>query len=958
MTATPWTSSELVRTRQALRALALRLVADADAADDVVQDAYAALAARGEPPATPERWLARVTRNLALRWRRDRVRRQRREVAGVRGEATPDALTLAAQVELQRDLADAVLALAEPYRATLLQRFWEDKSPRAIAEATDTPVATVKARLQRGLALVRSALDRRYGDRATWRAALVPMLGAGGTLAVGGVGVSAGWKIAAGGIVAVGLSVAWAASRPAAPAGANGAAAVMAASSSARGGEAAGTVPSTEPTSTTSTRTLVDALGEYLEVEVVGADGLPAADIGVGLRGLYYERDQGKWWENYCSLGRTDGQGRLCVDPARMSASTAGDDWWRQLGDPHARVYIDEPGFVGIATEPMTRAELNRARVRLEMPAGGSLRIVSTDALGRLMVREDGGLQLNEEAADSDATRERPARSASWWRHGDGTGTTTFARVGLGALLSITSSWAGNVRCPPLVRPGEERVVLAGVVDGFPILTGRLVDAAGRVLARTQFGVFARAGLGCSTPSALTHADGSFAVGIGGPEFLRRRLLELYVRTAAGTAYPTVAGQLEARTYDLGDVVLRPAPLIVSGRLSMPESASTASPYLDVERLEHVKYLDGTEQDVWRRVERAGLRRDGVAFAFFGEIDGGRLRVNARGSGAGHLPPAPIEFPLGATELLVAFRAGGVLRVSFTGPTCAGLHVSLEPAAGVVPPFSGSTFDAPSRFGNEYAYSGLWPGRYRLLAQVLGDATPTLFVDGIDVAEGQTKTLGPLSLPAPIRELTVRIEDETGKPLRLSALVVHPTRGEQATVLLAPEGEVNVPTTTASVDVVATAAGRRAVRLQLAADTTVRLAPATTRSVALEGTIPALPQDVEFALEVHVSGADANLREQSDSRRTACVGLQSRRKLALDAAGRGSLEVAQAGRYRIVPVLLTLKTRFYYRVEIEGAAVELVVGERDLDAAAAIAVTLPEAGLQKALARVGELLSR
>lgn len=958
MTATPWTSSELVRTRQALRALALRLVADADAADDVVQDAYAALAARGEPPATPERWLARVTRNLALRWRRDLVRRQRREVAGVRGEATPDAPTVAVQVELQRDLADAVLALAEPYRATLLQRFWEGKPPSAIAAATDTPVATVKARLQRGLALVRSALDRRYGDRATWRAALVPMLGAGGTLAVGGVGVSAGWKIATAGIVVVGLSVAWVASRPGAveSAGADGAA-VMAASSSARGGEAAGTVPSTEPTSTTSTRTLVDALGEHLEVEVVGADGLPAADIGVGLRGLHYERGQGKWWERYRSVGRTDASGRLRVEASRLPEMLVDDGWWGELASPEARVYIDEPGFVDVATEPLTRSALARARVRLELPASGSLRIVSTDALGRPIVHAKSSVQVNE-APDRDATPQRPSRNASWSKNCDGSGSTMFAPVRVGAPLSIVSSWADWVRCPPPTRPGEECVVLLGAVEGSAILTGRLVDAAGRHLAHTPFEVFARA-RSFGSRSGLTHADGSFAVGIGGPGFLRRVLDELYVSAADGVAYPKVVGPLEARAYDLGDVLLRPAPVIVSGRVLMPESVHPGSPTIEVERLEHVKYLDGTEQDVWQRVERAGLRRDGVAFSFHGEIEGGRLRVKATTSNApGLLPPAPVEFPLGTTDVLLPFRAGGVLEVSFAGANGQLLGVSLGPALGVVPTFAASTSWVRTRSDSDYSFQSLWPGRYRLLAQVLGDATPTLVVDGIDVAEGQTTTLGPLSLPAPIRELTVRIEDETGKPLRLSALVAHPTRGESATVLLAPEGEVSVPTTAASVDVVATAAGRRAVRLQLDADTTVRLAPATTRSVALEDAIPALPQDVEFALEVHVSGADANLREQSDSLRTACVGLQSRRKLALDPAGRGSFEVAQAGRYRIVPVLLTLKTRFYYRVEIEGAAVELVVGERDLDAAAAIAVTLPEADLRKALARVGELLTR
>jgi len=963
MTVTPWTVPELMRTRRGLRALALRLVADADAADDIVQDAYVAYAMRPEPPERPGSWLSRVTRNLALRWRRERTRRARREAAVALPEPTPDARALAVQVELQRDLADAVLGLAEPYRATLLQRFWEGKSPSAIAAATATPVPTVKARLQRGLAQVRAALDRRYGDRAAWRSALLPMLRAGGTLAVVAVAAPVWWGVAAG-MVAVGLSVAWmVAGKDEREATAMSTGIVVASGPDARSTDVGSSQP--QDATAVSLRVPVDEPQEardHLLVEVVRADGSPAADIGIGVRGLYYERHIGRWHENCRSLGRTDARGLLQCDERRQTESGAADDWWQRLGEPLVHVFLDEPGLVDVTSAPMTRAELGRARLRLEMPATGRLRLVSTDAVGRPIVYGDLGhgdryVQVNQVASDRDASRERPTRSASWSKKCDRSGSTTFAPVGLHVPMTISSSWTPTVKVAPLTRPGEEHVVQVGVGEGA-ILAGRLLDAAGRPLPHASVGASLRTGMRHEGGSGQTHADGSFAIALGSEESLRREVTDLVIGSDAGVAYPTLSGPLEARVYDLGDVTLRPAPHIVSGRVLWPPSVPDQAPYIDVERLQHVKYLDGSEADVWHRVERAGLRRDGDAFSFHGEIESGRLRVAASSSGARLLPPAPVEFQLGATDVLLSFRAGGTLAVSIAGDAAEGLGLSLEPAPGVVPAHDHSRASIERRSLGEYAASGLWPGRYRLLGQLLGDTQPALVVDGIDVAEGRTTTVGPLSLPVPVRRLTVRIADETEARLRLGAIVVHPALGEKANIVFAPEGEAVIPTTAPSVDVVAVAEGRRAVHAQLEADTTIRLGPAGRRTLILADAMPALPPDVELAFEVHVESTCAGIREPSDYLRAPCDGVVGRRKVSLDAEGRGSVTIAQAGRYLIVPVLLTLKTKFGYQIEIEGAAADLEVGEDDVATTGTLAVTLPEAGMRAALARVGELLHR
>src|SRR5258706_15599198 len=91
--------------------------------DDVVQEAR--LAALQSAPADPEHaraWLARVTRNFALRVRLRRSRRERRERAAAVAEAQPSTLDLVARVNAQRRVAAAVVALDEPYPSVPLLR--------------------------------------------------------------------------------------------------------------------------------------------------------------------------------------------------------------------------------------------------------------------------------------------------------------------------------------------------------------------------------------------------------------------------------------------------------------------------------------------------------------------------------------------------------------------------------------------------------------------------------------------------------------------------------------------------------------------------------------------------------------------------------------------------------------------------------------------------------------------
>lgn len=163
-----------------IRKLARNMVADSSRADDLVQRTFVAALEHPPEAATPlRRWLGAVLRNFARQDRRADRRRADREVAAARGEAVASAHESVEAIAIQRELFEAVLALDEPYRTTVVQRFYEGLPPREIARRLGVPVKTVKTRLSRALEKLRASLDLRHGgDREAWLPALLPLAAA------------------------------------------------------------------------------------------------------------------------------------------------------------------------------------------------------------------------------------------------------------------------------------------------------------------------------------------------------------------------------------------------------------------------------------------------------------------------------------------------------------------------------------------------------------------------------------------------------------------------------------------------------------------------------------------------------------------------------------------------------------------------------------------------------------
>jgi len=197
-----------------VRAVARRVLGDEHRAEDVAQATLLAGLERPPRVRSLRAWLGAVARNLAVSRRRADESRRLRERAVAAREPLPPVDELVARLEIQRLLVDAVLSLDEPYRTTVLLRFFHGLTPAEVAARMAVPVETARTRQRRALALLRARLEER--DR---RGLLVlgplPWLKRAATTLAGGVVVKTKLTITVAALALIAVVLAWrAASAP------------------------------------------------------------------------------------------------------------------------------------------------------------------------------------------------------------------------------------------------------------------------------------------------------------------------------------------------------------------------------------------------------------------------------------------------------------------------------------------------------------------------------------------------------------------------------------------------------------------------------------------------------------------------------------------------------------------------------------------------------------------------
>jgi len=146
------------RHQRAVYSLALRMLSDRHAAEDLAQEVFLQLyrsLASVASEAHLSFWLRKVTMHRAI----DRLRREPRHT----GVGLEEAAALAGEAAegdpiLERRLRSLLAELPSAARAVVLLRYQEDLDPVEIARTLKMPVNTVKSHLRRSLAMLRERI--------------------------------------------------------------------------------------------------------------------------------------------------------------------------------------------------------------------------------------------------------------------------------------------------------------------------------------------------------------------------------------------------------------------------------------------------------------------------------------------------------------------------------------------------------------------------------------------------------------------------------------------------------------------------------------------------------------------------------------------------------------------------------------------------------------------------------
>jgi RNA polymerase sigma factor (sigma-70 family) len=144
--------------------LALRVIGDARAAEDVSQDVFVGL---WERPAAfdPDRgslrtWLGTLTHRRAVDYvRREEARRRRAERDAARAVSAPDVEELATAMVAAERVRAALDVLPSEQRRAIQLAYFGGKTYRQVAEVLGIPEGTAKSRLRLGLRRIAEALE-------------------------------------------------------------------------------------------------------------------------------------------------------------------------------------------------------------------------------------------------------------------------------------------------------------------------------------------------------------------------------------------------------------------------------------------------------------------------------------------------------------------------------------------------------------------------------------------------------------------------------------------------------------------------------------------------------------------------------------------------------------------------------------------------------------------------------
>jgi hypothetical protein len=451
--------------------------------------------------------------------RRREQRRSSHEAAAATNATSRSADDVVQRVEAHRRVVNAVSDLDEPYRTTVLLRFYEELPPREIARRMAVPVETVRTRLRRALDRLRRRLDDDHGgDGKSWVLALVGLVreapaavtAAATTAAVSGVGAGA---LAVAGVAVLAVVV-WAV-----VVSTGGGVSV------APGERPAGVVRGTlheddaerETGGASRAAPVAAALAEGDEAEdppwgetrIVRlldlADGAPVGNLRLAVRIPGAAGEEARDWEITAAPS-----GEVAFPAAGAESVSLSDGGWRMPRQTPKEILETAQLWVydSIAIEGSVRAADGSAF----NPATVSLRL---------------DLAMNETIQ---GRREKPWTPAWYSTHrmprdkelgkprADGTFFVRVPRVRGAAILAGAEGWITEGCWVPVAKGADEPARLDFALHRAPEISGVLTDADGAPLAGKRIGVYVSRSLG--TPELrekvlVRPLDSGIAIGAG-----------------------------------------------------------------------------------------------------------------------------------------------------------------------------------------------------------------------------------------------------------------------------------------------------------------------------------------------------------------------------------------------------------------------------------------------------------
>ncbi|WP_285019742.1 sigma-70 family RNA polymerase sigma factor [Novosphingobium sp. fls2-241-R2A-195] len=144
--------------------ICLRICADREAAEDVLQDVYVKVWRRAasfdDTRASPISWLATIARNAAVDWRRAEHRHDAvpdEAMAGIADDA-PLADVIMEGDEERRRLLVCIEGLPSDQSGAIRSAFLQGMTYQQLAERSGTPLGTVKSWIRRGMLRLKDCL--------------------------------------------------------------------------------------------------------------------------------------------------------------------------------------------------------------------------------------------------------------------------------------------------------------------------------------------------------------------------------------------------------------------------------------------------------------------------------------------------------------------------------------------------------------------------------------------------------------------------------------------------------------------------------------------------------------------------------------------------------------------------------------------------------------------------------